>query len=67
MQLSQAPPELDIEIASYTPLIKEPVRSPITKIGWNNMPKIKGVTITIKPGRIISLRDALVETLIQAS
>jgi hypothetical protein len=67
LQLSQAPPELDIEIANCTPLIREPINSPTTKIGWNKMPNISGVRITISPGRIISHKEALVETLMQAS
>lgn len=67
LQLSQAPPELDIEIASWTPLKREPSNKPTTKIGWNTMPKNNGVSITINPGRIISHKDAFVDTFIQAS
>ena len=67
LQLSQAPPELDIDIANYTPLTSDPIKSPTTNIGWKIIPKNKGVIITIRPGRIISLKEAIVETHIQAS
>ena len=62
--LSQAPPVLLIEVASYTPDTNVPGKSPHNKIGWNIIPKNNGVTITNKPGGIISLKEASVETAI---
>jgi hypothetical protein len=60
--LSQAPPVLLIEVASYTPETKVPGKSPHKRSGWKMIPKNKGVKITRRPGGIISLKEASVET-----
>ena len=60
--LSQAPPVLLIDIASYTPLKRAPGKRPATNIGWNTTPKNIGVKITNRPGNIISLNEAFVDT-----
>merc|ERR1719469_1228349 len=61
LQLSQAPPELDIEMASCTEETSEPVRMPNTACTPKKVPAIKGDPITSAPGAIISLSEALVE------
>lgn len=62
--LSQAPPELLIEIANYTPLNKAPGKRPATNKGWKNTPNTIGVPITINPGNIISFKEASVAIVI---
>ncbi len=60
--LSQAPPVLLIEVASWTPETKVPGNSPQSKSGWKKTPKKSGVRITKRPGGIISLKEAAVDT-----
>lgn len=60
--LSQAPPVLLILIANWTPDINAPGNNPATKIGWNNIPKNNGENNTKTPGKIISLKEAFVDT-----
>ena len=66
LALSQAPPELELEIAIYTALTKAPGKIPATALVPNRNPKMMGVPITKSPGPTISLREAVVEILIQA-
>lgn len=66
LQLSQAPPELELEIAIYTALTKAPGNKPATALGPNKNPNTNGVNTTNIPGPIISLRLAWVDILIQA-
>jgi hypothetical protein len=61
LALSQAPPEFDEEIATYTPLIMIPARRPLTPLGPNSHPTIIGERITRIPGLIILMREALVD------
>lgn len=58
LQLSQAPPEFDDEIAIWTPDTITPARYPETALGPNKVPKTNGVKITMTPGAIISLKEA---------
>jgi len=46
LQLSQAPPEFDEEIAICTPETITPARYPDTDLGPKIVPKTKGVKIT---------------------
>ena len=61
------PPEFDIEMASWTPLTRPPVRMPKTASTPKNVPATSGVSMTNAAGAIISLRDAFVEISTQAS
>lgn len=56
--LSQAPPELDIEMAICTPDTKAPGNNPATKAGWKTIPTTIGVPITKMAGLIISFKEA---------
>merc|ERR1719401_1280326 len=67
LQLSQAPPELDIEMASCTEETREPVRMPNTACTPKKVPATKGDPITSAPGAIISLSEARVEIEMQRS
>ena len=44
-----------------------PGKRPTNKTGWNNIPKKSGEPITKSPGKIISFKEALVDTSIQLS
>ena len=66
MQLSQAPPEFELEIANYTAEKIAPGNNPATAFTPKIKPNNNGVTITNKPGAIIYLKLPLVEILIQA-
>lgn len=66
LALSHPPPELDIDIANYTPDIKAPGNNPATALGPRNTPRTKGVNMTSAPGAIIFLSEAMVEILTQA-
>jgi len=66
LALSQAPPVLAAEIAIWTPLTNEPGKKPANILGPNTNPRNKGVKMTKAPGAIISIKEALVEILIQA-
>jgi hypothetical protein len=61
LQLSQAPPVLDIEIAIYTPETKAPGNNPATAFGPKKNPTTNGVKRTKQPGAIIYFNEALVE------
>ena len=65
--LSQAPPVLEAEIATWTPETMIPARSPATAYGPNKKPARSGDPRTRTPGAIINLREALVEIEIQPS
>jgi len=67
LALSQAPPELDIEIPIWTPEQIAPANSPHTPLAPNKNPKMIGERITKSPGKTIDLIDALVEILMHAS
>jgi len=66
LQLSQAPPEFELEIANYTEETMAPGNNPATAFSPNRYPNIKGAKMTKHPGAIISLNDACVDILIQA-
>jgi hypothetical protein len=66
LALSQAPPVLLAEIATWTPLIKAPGKSPKMKRGPRKNPQITGVPMTKTPGAAISLKEDWVEILMQA-
>jgi len=65
--LSQAPPLLDMEMASWTPETRPPVRMPNTASTPKNVPATSGVSMTNAAGAIISLSEAFVEISTQAS
>jgi len=67
LALSQAPPALADDIAIDTPEIKIPGKTPATQVGPNKTPAANGVPKTIKAGKNISVNEAYVATLIQAS
>mmetsp|Transcript_40021 Transcript_40021/g.73920 ORF Transcript_40021/g.73920 Transcript_40021/m.73920 type:complete len:324 (+) Transcript_40021:319-1290(+) len=67
LALSQAPPVLDWEMASWTPETMPPARRPQTELTPKRMPKMMGESMTRAPGRIISRREASVEILMQAA
>ena len=66
LALSHAPPVFAAEIAICTPLTSAPGKNPDNITGPNANPKARGVSITNAPGAIISIKEALVEILIQA-
>ena len=47
LQLSQAPPEFDEDIAIWTPETITPARYPDTDFGPKTVPNTKGVKITL--------------------
>merc|ERR1712232_1043250 len=61
LQLSHAPPEFDMEIASCTEEKSDPVRRPNAAFLPNTPPKKSGERITKAPGAIISFTDDFVE------
>jgi len=61
LALSHAPPELENEIAIYTPDTIEPAKSPHTPLAPNKNPIANGDIITSSPGPAIALKDDLVE------
>ena len=61
LQLSQAPPELEEEIAIWTPETMTPARYPETAFGPNTIPSMIGVKMTMIPGMIISYKLETVE------
>lgn len=61
LALSQAPPELELEMAIWTPETITPARYPETALGPKSDPRRIGVKMTIIPGIIISVSEALVE------
>jgi hypothetical protein len=63
--LSQAPPVLDIEMASWTPLTRAPDKRPAVQFFPKQIPATRGDKITRRPGAIISLREASVEMAMQ--
>lgn len=65
LQLSQAPPELDMEMANCTEEPKDPVKRPKTAWTPKKVPAIKGDKITRQAGATISLIDAVVEIWMQ--
>mmetsp|Transcript_4484 Transcript_4484/g.8293 ORF Transcript_4484/g.8293 Transcript_4484/m.8293 type:complete len:327 (+) Transcript_4484:1066-2046(+) len=65
LALSHAPPVLAWEMASWTPDTREPTNSPETASTPNRNPVRMGLSMTSSPGRIISLREASVEILMQ--
>lgn len=67
LALSQAPPELENEMAIYTPETIEPAKRPLTPLAPNRNPIIIGESKTNKPGANISLKEDLVEILIHLS
>jgi hypothetical protein len=61
LALSHEPPELEADIAICTPDTITPAKYPETDLGPNKIPKVKGVKITISPGKIISFKEYSVE------
>lgn len=67
LALSQAPPALAEEIAIDTPEIKIPGNTPATAYGPKTQPTKNGVPMTIKAGKNISTKEALVAMAIHFS
>jgi len=67
LALSQAPPELDWEIATWTPETMAPANRPQTALGPKKNPAARGESRTRAPGAIIDLMDASVEILMHLS
>ena len=65
LALSQAPPELEDEMATWTPLTMAPASRPETPLGPRKTPVTMGAPMTIIPGRIMEFSDALVEMVMQ--
>jgi hypothetical protein len=61
LALSQAPPELALEVAIATPETIAPGNNPATARGPRTTPKTKGVHKTRAPGATILLKEASVE------
>ena len=57
LALSQDPPELEAEMAIWTPETITPARYPETALGPKTIPRVKGVKMTMTPGRIISFKE----------
>jgi hypothetical protein len=67
LALSQAPPELDIEIATWTPETIPPANRPQTALGPKRNPAARGESRTRAPGATIDLIDVSVDILIHLS
>mmetsp|Transcript_55567 Transcript_55567/g.126327 ORF Transcript_55567/g.126327 Transcript_55567/m.126327 type:complete len:290 (+) Transcript_55567:2-871(+) len=67
LALSQAPPVLDMEMASCTPLTRPPVRRPNTAYTPKKVPATRGASITSAEGATISRSEASVEILMHLS
>jgi len=67
LALSQAPPVFEAEKAIYMPETMLPASIPLTKLYPNNIPIKIGVTMTMAPGAIIFLSEAVVEMAIHRS
>merc|ERR1712161_47665 len=61
LQLSQAPPEFDMEMANCTAETKEPVNKPNTAWTPNKVPAMSVAPMTKAPGATISFKDDFVE------
>jgi hypothetical protein len=61
LALSHAPPAFEKEMASYIPEAIAPASNPLTPLGPNKNPVIKGERMTNRPGGIICLMDDLVD------
>ena len=67
LELSQAPPALDIMIASIIPVAMLPARSPVRHLTPTRNPTVRGERMAQRAGRTISLMLALVEMAMQVS
>mmetsp|Transcript_5154 Transcript_5154/g.15488 ORF Transcript_5154/g.15488 Transcript_5154/m.15488 type:complete len:245 (+) Transcript_5154:1796-2530(+) len=61
LALSQAPPVLEAEMASWTPEMRAPTRTPARVLTPKRVPTTRGVKMTKAPGGPISAREACVE------